>query len=499
MLVFDRKHLYGAYLISISAIGILLCIWGLVDYPTYQPLLNFFLFVGLAAISSIASTAVSVSEESGILYATGHAIGLAAVPIFGIPAGIVIAAVYSISAWLFKPADERTWRKSYAQLAFNTGMHSISLFVAGGVLLLSMNLFGPSTLLGQSLPWLIAAYILEEVNFWLLAIILRLQHGPKVNLLQIWKDDHWATQIGAISLAIGSAVLAYAAQNFEWIGVIIFYLPIVLSTYAYRLYVRQMQTHLDNLEQIVADRTKELAERVEEVAELNRQKDAFLAVLSHDMITPLTSIQMYAEFLIEEPEAAMENPHLAHVMLRSQQAVYNLVRNIVDLEKLNSGGSLSSKKSVCDLIQIVYEAVEIVGAEARDKDITLQYHPGQESITVRADYQQMQRVFLNLASNAVKYTPSKGNVIITANAKATCAEIIIRDNGYGISADELPYIFDRFRRVDKLKDKAVGTGLGLAIVKALIEEHGGTIEVKSEVGVGTEFSVHLPLQEASSI
>ncbi|MEZ4657537.1 MAG: HAMP domain-containing sensor histidine kinase [Caldilineaceae bacterium] len=467
--------------------------WGLVDLSTYQPLLNFSLFVILAAVSASATTSIAVSEQAGVTYLIGPAISIAAIPLFGIEAGILIMSVSDVVLWLIKPTDKQTWKKSWSQLAFNVGMHGLSTLIAGGILLLLQTWWGANSILGYVVPWFIAAYVFEELNFWLLAIILRLQHGVEFKPVQMWKEDYWATQIGVLVTGVGSAILAFAAWNYNWIGIVIFFLPIVLSAYAFRLYVRQMQAHLDNLEQIVADRTKELAERVEEVADLNRQKDAFLAVLSHDMITPLTSIQMYAEFLIEEPEAAMQNPHLAHIMLRSQQTVYNLVRNIVDLEKLNSGNAISYKKTLCDLTQIVCEAAEIVGAEAHDKEIELTYHPNHDPLMVEADYQQLQRVFLNLTSNAVKYTPTNGKVDIATAVNNGHAQIVIQDNGYGIAAEELPYIFDRFRRVDKLKDKAVGTGLGLAIVKALIEEHGGTIDVESAVGVGTKFSVQLPL------
>ena len=492
-MIVNRKTLYRYYLIAVSCTGIILTMWGLVDLSTYQPLLHFFLFIILAGVSASATTSMAVSEQAGVTYLIGPAVSIAAIPFFGVEAGILITSISDLVLWLIKPTNKQTWKKSWSQLAFNVGMHGISTLVAGEVLLLLQTWWGAEWILGYIVPWFIAAYIFEELNFWLLAIILRLQHGTEFNPVHMWKEDYWATQIGVLVTGVGSAMLAFASWNYDWVGIVIFFLPIVLSAYAFRLYVRQMQSHLDNLEQIVAERTKELAERVEEVADLNRQKDAFLAVLSHDMITPLTSIQMYAEFLIEEPEAAMENPHLAHIMLRSQQTVYNLVRNIVDLEKLNSGDSLSYKKTSCDLTQIVCEAAEIVGAEARDKEIELIYYPNPESIMVEADYQQLQRVFLNLTSNAVKYTPANGKVDIVTETIDDRAEVIIQDNGYGIAAEELPYIFDRFRRVDKLKDKAVGTGLGLAIVKALIEEHGGTIDVESTVGVGTKFSVHLPL------
>ena len=287
-------------------------------------------------------------------------------------------------------------------------------------------------------------------------------------------------------LALGGGTLAYALQTYEWLGVTIFFLPIILSAYAFRLYVRQMQTHLNNLEQIVADRTKDLAE-------LNQQKDAYLAVLTHDMMTPLTSIQLCAEELQADPGAAADDPNLVTYMLRSQKTLLGIVRNILDIEKLQAGRSLATHKTECDLAQLVIDVVGILHAEATEKSITIQYELETQPFFISADRQQMERVVMNLISNAVKYTPYGGSVVMTVYTEGRFVLLQVKDSGYGIPSAELPYIFDRYRRVEQLKDKATGTGLGLAITKALVESHAGEITVMSTEGKGSIFTVKLPL------
>ena len=265
----------------------------------------------------------------------------------------------------------------------------------------------------------------------------------------------------------------------------IFFWPILLSVYAFRQYVQQMQTHLANLEQIVADRTKDLAE-------LNRQKDAYLAVLTHDMMTPLTSIRLCAEELQADPTSAVDNPSLSTFLLRSQRTLFTMVRNILDIEKLQAGGSLSSKKNICDLSQILSHVVEILQNEAGEKNVLVHYAIPERSLLVYADRNQLERVLMNLLSNAVKYTPQNGSVQVTAEQRDDKVVVNFTDTGYGVPAEDLPYIFERFRRVEQHKEKATGTGLGLAITKALVEEHGGEITVESAVGKGSTFTVSLP-------
>ncbi len=477
---------YHAYLGLISLLGFGVLAWGLVQVPGYEARLTFGLLLLLAALSAFATTTVAVSEQAGITYQIGSVVSLAAVPSFGIGAAAVIMAVDTVVTWIIKPADKKTWKKSWPQLAFNTGMHMLAVLAAGWVLLLLRNWLGANTVWGWIVAWVAAAFVYEEVNLWLLIGILRLQHGVSIKPWIVWKEDQWATQISVFVLALGGGTLAFALQQYDQLGVAIFFLPIILSAYAFRLYVHQMQTHLDNLEKIVAERTKDLAE-------LSRQKDAYLAVLTHDMMTPLTSIQLCAEELQDDPAAAVDNPHLLTFMLRSQKSLLSIVRNILDIEKLQSGRSLAMHKVDCDLAQLVVDVIGILHAEALEKNISVQYQLDIQPLVIIADRQQMERVLMNLVANAVKYTPSGGAVAVQACIEDNYALIHVKDSGYGIPAAELPYIFDRFQRVEQLKDKATGTGLGLAITKALVEGHAGEITVVSTEGKGSLFSVKLPV------
>lgn len=488
----NSSNFYLMYLVVVSLLGVLPAIWGLSQFASYDPLNIFVLLIALASISAFVTTSVSVSDEAGITYQVADAIAMAAVPLFGLSGGALIIAVGNLSVWLLKPTNQTTWKKSWSQLAFNSGMQGVSLIIAGSVLLVLRSVLGTETLWIQVFSWLLAALVYEEVNTWLLIGILSLQQGNSIFLWQIWKEDRWATQIAVLTVGMGGGILAYAIERFDWIGVAVFFLPIVLSAYAFRLYVRQMQAHLDNLEHIVAERTSELAERTVELAELDRQKDAFLAVLTHDMITPLTSIQMYTELIQDDPACAAEDPELVTAMLQSQKTVFELVKNILDLEKLKAGGSISSQKVPCELTEIVTNAVEIVRAEALRKDILLVLEPMPQPIMITADRHQIQRIMLNLIANAIKYTPSNGTVYINITSDGEHVTAAIRDTGYGISEEDLPLIFDRFRRVGESKDKSVGTGLGLAITQALVEEHDGEISVTSEVGKGSIFTVTIP-------
>jgi two-component system phosphate regulon sensor histidine kinase PhoR len=211
------------------------------------------------------------------------------------------------------------------------------------------------------------------------------------------------------------------------------------------------------------------------------------------MMTPLASIQLCAEELQADPGAALENPDLITIMGRSQKVLFRLVRDILDIEKLQAGGSLSAQRTVCDLAQLLPHVVSIVRPEAESRGISLDCAVETAPIQVYADRQQLERIILNLLANAVKYTPAGGAVCIRAHLCENTAVINVRDTGYGIPAGELPYIFDRFRRIEQHKDKAAGTGLGLAITKALVEEHQGEIIVQSEEGKGSLFTVRLPI------
>jgi signal transduction histidine kinase len=415
---------------------------------------------------------------------------MAVVPLFGPFAAVLVDGVSAISLWVIKPSEKNIWQKSWSQLAFNTSMGSISIFIAGLVFVYTRNLLGDS-LAGKIVPYFIAAIIFDQLNIWLLAGIVWLQQNRTASLWSIWKANIWAMPISILLISVGGGILSFSLISFGPVGLVIFFLPILLSAIAFRLYLKKMQGHMDNLEYLVQQRTSELEA-------LNKRKDAFLAVLTHDMITPLTSMQLYAEILREDPTVPQEDPQFTETMIRCQKSLLRLLRNILDLEKLNSGHSLISRKTNFNLNDQIKLVTDIVSSEAREKEIQITTTLPSDPLFLYADQDQFERILLNLLSNAVKYTAVKGVIKVLVEQIPDHTKIEVSDNGYGIPEEELPFIFQRFTRVAQLQDKATGTGLGLAITKALITAHDGKISVRSEIGKGSTFTILLP-EESTTV
>lgn len=477
------------YLLSVSGLGFALIVWGLILSPTYSPISVFLLLVVFAAVAQFATTSVPVSDTAGITFEVGTAVAMAAIPFFGPAAAAVIVAFSSLTIWVVKSRNEVTWKKSWRQLGFNTGMWSIAIFGAGLFFGYFNNYLHASNLFVQMLLWAATAFVNTELNFWLLVVMLRLQHGNQVKPAKLWQENQWATLIDFLLKAIGSGFLIFATRTYGWIAIAAFFLPILLSSISFHLYVRQMQNHMNNLENIITERTRELAN-------LMRDKDAFLAVLSHDMKTPLTTIGLYADMLIQFPELIQKKPQIAEILQTNQRTLTNMVNNILDLEKLQIGQTLDMVKEPFDLISALAFVVESVSVQAENKGIVLAQSFKSDSLSLSGDIHQIQRVFQNLLSNAIKYTPKNGQVSVTAWADAAVVNIAVKDTGYGIPEEDLPFVFDRFRRVKKHEQMAFGTGLGLAIVKAIVEAHDGQITVTSQEGQGSQFLVSFPLETA---
>ncbi len=474
------------YVGLISLLSVALLVWSGAHLVNIDYGLNLALLFLLAATTEVVATTVQVGENK-MAYEVGTAVSMAAIPLFGTQAAVVTVALVGVSFWVFN-----TWRiplrgKPWEQLLFNVGMHTIAIFLAGltfGIL--------PTALLviegfeADFITWLAAVIVYDQVNFWLLAIMLLLVRKGDFKPWSFWAQNRWAMFINILVLMIGGSLLAFAVRQFDWIGIVIFFLPIALSSIAFQTYVNQMKGHMDDLESIIAERTQELSA-------LMKEKDAFLAVLTHDMKTPLTSINLYGTLLKNYPDAIHSKPYIVDNILHSYKTLHEMVDNILDLEKLQTGDTVSMELGQLDLVPVLEYVVESLKLQSEEKGILLQVDTGSVPIIMEADRQQVERVLQNLISNAIKYTAPKGQIIVRATVNNDSAAIDVQDSGYGIPEEELPFIFDRFRRVSKHKNKAVGTGLGLAISKALVEAHGGTISVTSREGVGSTFSISLPI------
>jgi signal transduction histidine kinase len=486
----NREALRRIYLVCVSTVGVLILAASVLQLPTYEDPLILFLLIALA----IAAQFVSTFASTKIIYEVGTAISIAAVPIFG-PLGASLVAIVSFTGhWLiYNRTGFPGWRKSLEQLGFNNGMYGLTVFLAGTVFTFVLDSFTPlgPVVVVYLFAWLTAAVIADQVNLWLLAFMVYLQHN--LNPKEMWWENRWAIPINVTVTAAGGGALAFAIQELGLVGMFVFFLPVFLSAYSFRIYVNSTKEQMDKLEDLVTLRTAALTEANMKLADLHKDKDAFLAVLTHDMRTPLTSILGYAGLLKDRALADEEKVHISAVILRNGRALLEIVNNILEIEQLQSGTPVLLERENFDLGLLVKNVAESIETQAVEKSIRLECRVAPEPVYLYADKQKLQRVVQNLVSNAVKYTPKTGCVALEVCVENGQALVNVNDTGYGIPTEDLPHIFERFRRVRQHQDKAVGTGLGLAIVKSLVEAHDGQIVVTSEEGVGSTFTIKLPV------
>ncbi len=230
---------------------------------------------------------------------------------------------------------------------------------------------------------------------------------------------------------------------------------------------------------------------IEYLKRLERMRTEFLANVSHELRTPIFAIQGFIETLMD---GAINDEKVNRYFLEKANHhtlnLSNLLNDLIDISMIESGEMrMSYRYFYLDeyLKEIVQEHLQM----AEEKNISLVYNPARNNLQVFGDKNKLKQVFINLITNAIKYT-EKGTVEIFVREEQKHVNIAIRDTGIGIPEEELNRIFERFYRVDKARSRAVGgTGLGLAIVKHIIEAHGSKIEVKSKVDKGTEFSFRL--------
>ncbi|MBK8987068.1 MAG: hypothetical protein IPM39_13485 [Chloroflexi bacterium] len=287
----SSNRAYQFYLVSVSLVGIALAVFGITQLSAAQ-IASFVLVALLAA--AVQSTATLTFK--GVDFSVASAVYLAAIPLFG-PAPAAVIAIFGESAlWLISVrVDRPPWGKAVSRLGFNTGMSAISTYLAG-LVFVGMSAWLGETFLAQVLVWLATAVIADQANLWLLIIVLHLQLG--VPPLEVWREHRWAVPLNVVVSALGGAILSLAVAQFNLLGVLIFFLPIAASAYAFRMYVRQAETQMSQLEDLVELRTADLARANDdlgsansELAQLNKEMEQFLAVLTHDMRTPLTSIK----------------------------------------------------------------------------------------------------------------------------------------------------------------------------------------------------------------
>jgi signal transduction histidine kinase len=245
----------------------------------------------------------------------------------------------------------------------------------------------------------------------------------------------------------------------------------------------------------------ENARLYEELQKANRAKDEFLATLSHELRTPMTATLGWASMLANPSGLSDETRQLAvDTIEQSTRAQAKLIEDILDVSRISTG-KLRLRLEQVDLARVVATAAEAVRPAAAAKNVRLELTLGELHGAVAGDPARLQQVIWNLLQNAIKFTPPGGSVDVTLVRNDSQAVLTVTDSGEGISADFLPFVFERFRQADSgAKRQYGGLGLGLTIVKTLIERHGGTVRASSPgPGKGATFTVVLPLGDASAV
>ncbi len=226
---------------------------------------------------------------------------------------------------------------------------------------------------------------------------------------------------------------------------------------------------------------------------LERLRDAFVASVSHELRTPLTSISGFVEML-EDEEASLSTPareYLA-VIKRGTARLHTIVEELLLVAQIEAD-RFEVAPEPSDLAELTTAAVDVARPGAAQKGVSLEVRAG-APLPVEADPQRLGQVLDNLISNAVKFTPTGGSVVVDVHNGGGLATVEISDTGVGIPANEVGKLFTRFYRASNAAGRAVpGTGLGLVIAKAIVDAHGGSIALESREGAGTRVTVCLPV------
>ena len=268
---------------------------------------------------------------------------------------------------------------------------------------------------------------------------------------------------------------------------------------------RELASLNKNLESRVEERTHELVELNEalesanaELMELDRLKTQFLANVSHEFKTPLTSIQAFSEILLDEgPEE--EAARFLSIILSESERLGRLIKNLLSLSQIESG-RVEWQEEEFPLHSPIDAALDGVFPTLQDRQIKVECDHEDASLVIKGDKDRFQEVATNLLDNAAKFSGDSKKIVVSTrlsrNNGRSMVKVAVQDFGQGIPPDKCKTIFDRFSQVDTSDTREKGgTGLGLAICKEIIEHHGGTIWVESDVGRGSTFLFTVPLKE----
>jgi len=305
--------------------------------------------------------------------------------------------------------------------------------------------------------------------------------------------------LGAALLAVPAALLVESTRGHDvhvWAGVAGASAIAILVLVRLSGLVRAVEAA--RADERVARRAAEemqlrLAAQNEQLLELDRLKDEFVWSASHELRTPLTAVTGYVELLLED-ETDEQSLRYLEIVQRNTRRLCELVEDLLLAARLQVGAKLELERGPVDLAVLARQTIETVQPEADSGEVSLELRADAELPLIDGDAERLSRVLANLASNAVKFTPSGGRVELSLACAGDSVLVEVSDTGMGIPEEELSRLFERFFRSQAALDRRVpGTGLGLYISREIVEAHDGRIDVSSVVGEGTVVRVALPV------
>ena len=234
---------------------------------------------------------------------------------------------------------------------------------------------------------------------------------------------------------------------------------------------------------------------ITEHVKLDNMQQEFVADVSHELKTPITSIMGYADTLLEGGFDEETKTKFLNVIASESRRMARLVTDLLTLSRYDNKKAATNKETF-DLGELVKKSQEKLAIEIKKKEHDVKCFVTADVPPVYAVKDDIERVVLNILTNSIKYTKDGGEIKIYVGFVYTDAYIKIIDNGIGIPEEDLTRIFERFYRVDKARTRELGgTGLGLSIAKEILDKNGGSIDIKSEVGKGTEVVIRIPTKQ----
>lgn len=305
------------------------------------------------------------------------------------------------------------------------------------------------------------------------------EETAKIRVLKSQVDDYWNRHSIQTTLFYVTIIVLLLLAGF---------LTLLLHAFWQRKKYQQELLRQNGLLEQQRDAQKELNEQLNKATQ---SKLVFFTNVSHDLRTPLTLIAEPVEQLAAADNLTPQQQTLMHIANKNVRILKRLINQILDFRKYENGKLQVSLQEV-RFVPLLKEWVDSFRHMARKQDIQLAVEISlDEDFTIAIDPEKMERVFFNLLSNAFKYTPKNGKIVFACQSDQQTLTLSVKDNGQGISKEDLDKVFDRFYQVDKVHPQ--GSGIGLSLVKAFVELHHGTVKAESQLGSGSRFTVSLPV------